>query len=164
MSTYPTVIFVSRRNSLRSKLAQASLSHIARNHFPTLSCGQPGQISRTIHPAAIEALRIAGVPLPSEPLRSWADLALPDLCRSGFVVTLDSSTVLSQPRWPGQPDSALWSFPDVAALDDMEASVSASVQILHALRRRLELFVSLFVHGGSRDAIRSDVRDLAYLR
>lgn len=44
------------------------------------------------------------------------------------------------------------------------ALAHAAIQMLYALRRRLELFVNLPLHGADRAAIRSDVRDLAHMR
>jgi len=39
-----------------------------------------------------------------------------------------------------------------------------AVQMLFSLRRRLELLVSLPMQGADRSAVRSDVRDLGYMR
>ena len=80
-----------------------------------------------------------------------------------FMITLDEATQSVQPRWPGQPDSALRAFPDAAALGNPEEAAHAAIQMLYALRRRLELLISLPLHGDPA-AIRSDVRDLAHMR
>jgi len=158
------VTFVSRRNSLRSRLAHASLAHLGGSRFTVLSCGQPGKIAANIHPAAVAALENAGIPPLDAPPRSWNDLTASGAPRAEFVITLDESTSLSQPRWPGQPDAALWAFPDIAAIDDPESTVRAAIQMMFVLRRRLELFASLPLHGADRAAIRSDLRDLAHMR
>jgi arsenate reductase len=81
-----------------------------------------------------------------------------------FVITLDATTEARQPSWPGQPDGALWAYPDVADGSDPEKVAHDAVQLLFSLRRRLELLVSLPLHGGDRAAVRSDVRDLGYMR
>ncbi|MCR6477262.1 protein tyrosine phosphatase [Variovorax sp. ZS18.2.2] len=158
------VTFVSRRNSLRSRLAHASLAHLGGSRFTVLSCGQPGKIAGGIHPAAVAALDNAGIPQLDAPPRSWNDLTASGAPRAEFVITLDESTSLAQPRWPGQPDAALWAFPDIAEIENPEDAVRAAIQMMFVLRRRLELFVSLPLQGADRAAIRSDLRDLAHMR
>jgi arsenate reductase (thioredoxin) len=158
------VIFVSRRNSLRSILAQACLAHIGRDRFSAVSCGQPGHVSATVHPAAVGALASASIPLPPAHPRSWDELAKASAHKADFVITLDEATLAVQPSWPGQPAAALWAFPDAAALKSPEEAARAALQTLYALRRRLELMISLPLHGADAAAMRSDVRDLAHLQ
>ena len=164
MSKHSVVIFVSQRNSLRSILAQACLAHLGSGRFLALSCGRPGMLADAIHPATIGALNSASMPIPNHRPRDWNDLARPSAARAEFVITLDETTSSFQPRWPGQPDSALWAFPNVAAAGDPEKVAHLAIQMLYALRRRLELFVSLPLQGTDRAAIRSDLRDLAHMR
>ncbi len=159
------VIFVSRRNSLRSILAQACLAHIGRDRFSAVSCGQPGHVSATVHPAAQSArLASASIPVPHVLPRSWDELAKASAHKADFVITLDEATLAVQPSWPGQPAAALWAFPDAAALKSPEEAARAALQTLYALRRRLELMISLPLHGADAAAMRSDVRDLAHLQ
>ena len=95
---------------------------------------------------------------------SWERLKERGAARAMFVITLDDEIVESQPAWPGQPDTALWSMPDVAALADPEKTASAAIQTLYALRRRLELFINLPLANGDRASLRADVRDLGTMR
>jgi protein-tyrosine-phosphatase len=158
------VTFVSRRNSLRSILAEACLMHLdTKQRFAVCSCGQPGHISDGFHPAAIGALRTASIPLPKTAPRSWDELARSNSPKADFIITLDPETEPLQPRWPDQPDAALWAFPDLAAIDNPEEVAVGAVRMLYALRRRLELLICLPMQGVDRTAIRSDVRDLAHL-
>jgi arsenate reductase len=158
------VIFVSRRNSLRSILAEACLAHLDPKRFSASSCGQHGHVAREFHPAAIGALHSASIPVPSHGPRSWDELARSSSPPAEFVITLDATTEARQPSWPGQPDGALWAYPDVADGSEPEKVAHDAVQLLFSLRRRLELLVSLPLHGGDRAAVRSDVRDLGYMR
>lgn len=121
-------------------------------------------IADTIHPAAIGALSSEGMPVPTHLPCDWDDLMRTKSAQAEFAITLDEATSLSQPRWPGQPDSALWALPDAVGIGDPEAVAYAAIRTLYALRRRLELFVNLPLHGADRAAIRSDVRDLAHMR
>src|SRR4030095_13344385 len=156
------VIFVSRRNSLRSVLAQACLAHLDAGRFTAYSCGQPGFISDAIHPAAIGALSSASIRVPQVQPRGWDELARASAQRANFIITLDEATQSVEPPWPGQPDSALWAFPDAAAFGEPEEAAHAAIQMLYALRRRLELLISLPLRGADPAAIRSDVRELAH--
>jgi protein-tyrosine-phosphatase len=158
------VIFVSRRNSLRSVLAQACLAKLGADRFIAHSCGHPAHVSDQIHPAAITALSSAGIPVPLLQPRGWDEMTRSSSPHANFIITLDESTLPVQPSWPGQPDSALWAFPDIAALDNPGEIDQAAVQMLYALRRRLELLISLPLHGADRAAVRSDVRDMAHMQ
>ncbi len=51
-------------------------------------------------------------------------------------------------------------MPDVAGQKDPEAAAYGAIQILYALRRRIELFVNLPMAKGERASIRDDVRDM----
>jgi len=95
---------------------------------------------------------------------SWEKLKEQGAARATFIITLDDETMGEQPAWPGQPDTALWSMPDVAALEDPEKTAYGAIQALHALRRRLELFVNLPLAKGDRASLRADVRDLGTMR
>jgi protein-tyrosine-phosphatase len=158
------VIFVSRRNSLRSILAEACLAHLDPKRFSVSSCGQPGHIAREFHPAAVAALTSASIPPPERPPRNWDELVRANASPADFVITLDAASASRQPSWPGQPDAALWAYPDIADGDDLEKTAHDAVQMLFSLRRRLELLVSLPMQGADRSAVRSDVRDLGYMR
>lgn len=158
------VIFVSRRNSLRSILAEACLTHLDPQRFSASSCGQPGHVAREFHPAAIGALHSASMAVPQRPPRSWDELARANPSGADFVITLDAYSESLEPPWPGQPDAALWAYPDVIVGASPEQVAHAAVQMLFSLRRRLELLVSLPMQGADRSAVRSDVRDLGYMR
>ncbi|RIX81948.1 low molecular weight phosphatase family protein [Acidovorax cavernicola] len=159
------VVFVSRRNSLRSVLAEACLAHLDSKRFAARSCGQPGRLAADVHPAAVEALGGAGIALPTSPPRSWDVFARVGSPRADFVITLDPSLEPLQPRWPGQPDAALWAYPDVVAdSSGAQDAVHGAVQLLYSLRRRLELLVNLPMPGADRVALRADIRDLAHMR
>jgi protein-tyrosine-phosphatase len=158
------VIFVSRRNTLRSILAQACLSHLASDRFAAYSCGHPAHLGHGIDPAAVSALASARMPAPSLAPRGWGELTRSGSPTANFVITLDAEMLPLQPSWPGQPDAALWAFPDIAAMSHPDDAAHAALQMLYALRRRLELLMSLPLNAADREAIRSDVRDLAYMQ
>ncbi|SEA55435.1 protein tyrosine phosphatase [Variovorax sp. YR216] len=157
------VFFVSRRCSLRSVLAEACLTHLCEKRFAAYSCGDPHRLEREIHPAAVRALASASIPLRCQPRQNWNDLSSLGAPKADFVITLDEDTLARQPRWPGQPNSALWALSDIAEISDPEALAHASIQTLHVLRRRLELLVNLPLRSPDRAAFQMDVRDMAFM-
>lgn len=160
----PRVIFVSKRNSLRSVLAHACLVHLVGTRFVVHSCGWPGHIAEQFHPAALGALASASMKAPQGEPKGWDRLRERGAGHARFIITLDEETRAVQPPWPGQPDTALWALPDVAASTDAEKTAHGAIQLLYMLQRRLELFVNLPLAKGDRDAIRLDVRDLGTMR
>lgn len=81
--------------------------------------------------------------------------------RMHFVITLANDVSEHTPPWPGQPDTALWTFPDVvASIDAGEDAPKAMHRTLLLLRRRIELLASLPIQGAERSALRNDIRDL----
>jgi len=118
-----------------------------------------------VHPAAASALGSAAIGLPPTPPRSWDDLVRLSSLRAEFVITLDPSVEGLEPRWPGQPATAEWAYPDIAAADaDAADTTHAATLMLYSLRRRLELLISLPMAGTDKSALHADVRDLAHMR
>lgn len=160
-ATVPSrILFVSRRSSLRSVLAEACLTHMGGHNLVAQYCGQPGFVERSIHPAAMAALAGARIPVPVMPPRPWTDLWRAGTPRLDLVVTLDERVMASEPTWPGQPIATLWAFEDAALLADPDEAAPTAMRILYSLQRRLELQVNLPLGRADSSAIRSDLRDL----
>ena len=81
-----------------------------------------------------------------------------------LVITLDAGVQTLQPNWPGQPDAALWAYPDIAADKKAEQVGHDALHVLYSLKRRLELLINLPLHGADRTALRDDLRDMAHMR
>ena len=158
------ILFVSRRNSARSVLAQACLESLAKGRFQGYSCGAPKHVGHAVHPSALQALASAGMKAPDSECRTWDTFARGSARRMDFVIMLDEGVAADAPRWPGQPETAVWSYPDVVADGDLGGDTNdAMVKTLLSLRRRLELLVSLPMRGVDRGELRKDVRDIAYM-
>lgn len=156
------VLFVSRCNAARSLMAEACLREINKSNFKAFSCGVPGSTANTPDMRAMAALGQAGLTTKSLRCKSWAEFAQNGIHSVDFVITLADN--LDPPSWPGQPDTALWSFPDRAIASASFDAVSRQyLQDLYLMLRRLQIFASLPIRGGDRAALRGDVRDLAYL-
>ena len=156
---------MSQRNSLRSLLAQACLTHVGRGRFVGYSCGSAVPGHTQPHPLVATALRAAGMEVDNLTCKDCGLYTRGDSGAMRFVITL-SDDPLSRlpPVWPGQPDTALWAFADL--LDPSRpraATAQDAIAMLHAMRRRIELLVSLPIQGASAGDLRSDLRDLAYV-
>lgn len=160
MDEATSVLFVSRRNSLRSVLAQACLQHVGRDRFKAYSCGVPGQVAAAVHEVALRALAAAGIPFAPEAPRSWAAFLYGAAPRLDLVILLDPLSDVELPRWPDQPDLALWKYPDALA-GGGDPKLEDALQILHSLRRRLEILANLPMRGVDRAALSSDIREIS---
>ena len=154
------ILFVSRRGNVRSTLAAACLQFLAGHRFTAFACGQPGSVAHEPHAVAMDTLRRASMVAPAVIPRDWDDFRRMTAPRMHFVITLDAT--LGPPPWPGQPETALWSYPDLLqqpVTDDLPRHMTL---LLHSLRRRLELLAALPIERASRVDLRNDLRDLAF--
>lgn len=156
----PSVLFVSRRNSLRSVLGQACLAHVGRGRCRPYSCGVPHQLAPGAHPVALAVLRQAGIRPPAQAPQDWRRL-LASGARPDVVILLDPLEDVDLPLWPEQPDTALWSYPDLAAAG-ADLPVSDVTRLLHSMRRRLEILATLLTRASEGTGLRSDIRDMAF--
>lgn len=160
------VLFVSQRNSLRSLLAQACLNHVGRERFAGFSCGTAVGPDVGPHPLVAPTLRAAGMAGENLTCKDCRRYTRVDGVPMRFVIAL-SEDAMSGPAlvWPGQPDTALWAFPDLLDPSRPRAATAQDVMaMLHVMRRRIELLVSLPMRGVNPGDLRSDLRDLAYVR
>lgn len=164
MSDVHVVIFVSQRNSLRSVLARACLEHVSKGRFRGYSCGNPQTLAAGPDALALQAIRTAGIALRDDKQYDWNEFARLGAPKADFVITMDDTVQNLTPKWSGQPDTALWAYPDLVAqnLGEEDAHRAANAMLM-SLRRRLEILSSLPMRGPDRAGLRSDVRDLAYL-
>lgn len=155
------VLFVSRRNTARGILAESCLNHLGGGRFTAASCGMPAEVGRVHLPAAVQALRTAGLPLPEGRPQSWESLTRMGARRMDFVVLLDLVAATQAPAWPGQPATATWLFEDpvmaIACGSDPQETLR---NLLHAVRRRVELLAALPMRGVNRSDLLHDVRDI----
>lgn len=158
------VLFVSKENALRSQLAEACLRHLGQGLFRAYSCGVPGHIAKAPSDWAVLALNTAGMRANGLRCTPWTEFTRNGAQRMDFVVGLDTDTFERHPAWPGQPETALWSIPavDSRKLAPQKMGLE-TLNTLHALRRRIELLVSLASRGVRATDLRHDLRDLAHM-
>ena len=188
MHTKPlNVLFLCTHNSARSILAEALLNHIGKGRFKAYSAGSSPRENQQPNPIGIEVLKEAGIATEGLHSKSWDDFARPMGSAAHEVASVGAATPLVMnlvitvcdnaagevcPYWPGQPATAHWGYADPSAShgDDPSASDGDDAHMreafrdtLHALRSRLELFVSFIPAHVDRSALQTIARDLAKL-
>lgn len=166
------VLFLCTHNSARSILAEAILNHIARGRFKAWSAGSSPRANQQPHPLALQVLQCAGIPTEGLCSKSWDEFGQPGAPRMDLVITVcDDAAAGPCPlfisphaaarKGPGRPAIAHWGLPDPSAGDAPdEVKLEAFRQTLHALRRRLDLLVSLPPATLEKAMLQGSVRDL----
>jgi arsenate reductase len=157
------VLFLCTHNSARSILAEATLNHIGKGRFKAFSAGSSPRDNQQPHPLALEILRSAGVSTEGLRSKSWDEFGQPDAPHMDLVITVcDNAAGEVCPFWPGQPATAHWGYADPSEGDGTDAQKrEAFRQTLHAIRRRLDLLVSLPPAGVDKLMLETHARGLA---
>jgi arsenate reductase (thioredoxin) len=165
MHSRPTnVLFLSRENACRSLLAEAYVRHLAVPYLKAYSCGVPHSIAERPNGWTLLALQTAGISDHDLWCKGWTDFTRNGSLKMDFVIGLDAATAVEHPSWPGQPVTALWDYPAVTKKQKHSLSPDLSaIQTLHSIRRRIELLSILVARSSTREDLRHDLRDLAYL-
>jgi arsenate reductase len=157
------VLFVSQENAGRSLLAEACLRHLGKSRFRVFSCGVPAQCDSKPTEWTLLALKTAGMSTDGLRCKGWTEFTRSGAPRMDFVIALDAQTVHLHPRWPGQPETALWAMEPLIARKNSSSLGVATLNTLHSLRRRIELLVSLHSRAVAPSDLRHDLRDLAHM-
>lgn len=165
MTTSPplNVLFLCTHNSARSILAEAMLNHLGGRRFRAHSAGSSPRENQQPNPLALEALQRAGVATEGLRSKSWDEFARPDAPHMDLVITVcDNAAGEVCPFWPGQPATAHWGYPDPSEVKGTpQQQAEAFRQTLLAIRRRLELLVSLPPAAVDKLALQRSARELA---
>lgn len=137
------VLFLSRRNSARSILAEAVLNKKGKGLFKGYSAAVSP--AGAIEPHVIELLQSNGLAVPATPPRHYSEFTRPGAPALDFVFTLsDTAAGEPLPEWPGMPVTAHWSSPDPILATGAEWEIRrAFVQVFTELERRLSIFMNL---------------------
>jgi arsenate reductase len=137
------VLFLSRRNSARSILAEAVLNKLGKARFKGYSAAVAPASAIDAH--VIELLQSNGLAVPAMPPKHYSEFTKPDAPALDFVFTLsDTAAGEPPPQWPGLPVTAHWSSPDpILATGPEWERKRAFVQVLKELERRLSVFMNL---------------------
>jgi len=154
------VLFLCTHNSARSIMGEVILDNLGRGRFKGYSAGS--MPATAPHPLALATLK--HLKFPTEGLRSknWDEFAQPGAPAMDFVVTVcDNAANEVCPVWPGQPVTAHWGVEDPSrATGTEEERLREFGRVAHALRRRIELFLSLPHDKLDRLMLQKKVREI----
>lgn len=155
------VLFLSRRNTARSLMAEAILNQSGRGRFVGLSAGveRVGQID-PLTVAALEAARYSADGLQPKLIAEAVPEGADDL---DFVFTLsDTARGEAMPTWPGHPISAHWACEDpVLMTDDEFGPLLDYGRVLAGLERRIKIFVELPLESLDRASLQHRVESIS---
>jgi protein-tyrosine-phosphatase len=140
------------------------LRHIGKGKFKAFSCGVPGLVAAEPTSWTLLALQTAAIPADGLDCKSWAEFSKGNSPKMDFVISLDAASAIKHPMWPGQPETALWDYPEPIQSKGAGQNIGlATVQTLLSLRQRLEFLVSIYSKVRNRTDLRHDLRDLAHM-
>ena len=139
------VLFLCTHNSARSILAEALLNDLGAGRFKAYSAGSSPRDNQQPNPLGLQVLQKAGISTEGLRSKSWDEFATPDAPQMDLIITVcDNAAGEVCPIWPGHPATAHWGYADPSEGDGTdEQKLEAFRQTLHAMKRRLELLVSL---------------------
>jgi arsenate reductase (thioredoxin) len=157
------VLFLCTHNSARSILAEATLNHIGGDRFKGYSAGSSPRENQQPHPLGLQALRHAGISTHNLRSKSWDEFALPEAPHMDLIITVcDNAAGEVCPIWPGKPAAAHWGYADPSAGEGTDAEkADAFKATLHAIRRRLDLLVTMPAEKLHTTALAQTAKDLA---
>jgi arsenate reductase (thioredoxin) len=163
MKTPINVLFLCTHNSARSILAEALLNHLGQGRFKGYSAGSSPRENQQPNPLGLQVLQDASISTDGLSSKSWDEFALPNAPQMDLIITVcDNAAGEVCPYWPGQPATAHWSYADPSAGDASDADkLIAFKQTLLAIKRRIELFISLPPEKLQAVALQTSARGLA---
>ncbi|MGB0034179.1 MAG: arsenate reductase ArsC [Candidatus Acidiferrales bacterium] len=151
------VLFLCTGNSARSIMAEAILNQKGRPNFSAFSAGS--QAKGTVHPQALQQLKLAHLSTSGVRSKSWDEFAAPGAPRMDFVFTVcDNAAREVCPVWPGQPMTAHWGVPDPAAATGTPEQIARAFrEAFMMLDRRISLFLCLPFSSLDKLAIKKEI-------
>jgi protein-tyrosine-phosphatase len=148
MTEHPVrVLFLSRRNTARSLMAEAIMNQTGRGRFIAESAGveTPDPSQKGLDPVTQEVLESARFSIAGLRTKTLKELLAAEPDHFDFIFTLsDTARNEPSPEWPGHPISAHWSCEDpvTAEYEDLGANVIYG-RVLAGLERRINAFMQL---------------------
>ncbi|MEI6733904.1 MAG: arsenate reductase ArsC [Comamonadaceae bacterium] len=157
------VLFLCTHNSARSILAEAILNHIGKGRFKAWSAGSSPRENQQPHPLGLQVLQAAGMATEGLRSKSWDEFGKPDAPHMDLVITVcDNAAGEVCPYWPGQPATAHWGYADPSAGEGSDVQkLEAFRQTLHAIKRRLDILISLPIEKLQKTMLQTTARELA---
>jgi arsenate reductase len=157
-----SVLFLCTRNSARSIMAEAILNRIGGGRFRAFSAGSRPAPEGPM-PEVLAQLKALGHDVSGLRSKSWEEFLGPDAPRLDFVIALcDTLAGQACPDFGDTTITAAWPLPDPAKFTGSTAERATLLNELYAaLRRRLELFISLPLASLDRLALKARIEELA---
>jgi len=157
------VLFLCTHNSARSILAEALLNDMGQPAFKGYSAGSSPRENQQPNPLGLQVLQHAGISTEGLYSKSWEAFAGPQAPQMDLIITVcDNAAGEACPIWPGHPATAHWGYPDPSEGNGSDAEkLEAFRKTLHAIRRRLELLISLPTAKLEKSLLQNTARDLA---
>jgi protein-tyrosine-phosphatase len=157
------VLFLCTHNSARSVLAEALLNHLGRGRFRGFSAGSSPRENQRPNPLGLQVLQQAGIGTEGLRSKSWDEFAAPGAPHMDLIITVcDNAAGEVCPVWPGHPATAHWGFADPSEGPGSDAEKLEAFRLtLFALRRRLELLISLPADKLEKALLQASARELA---
>ena len=156
------VLFLCTHNSARSILAEALLNDMGGGRFKAYSAGSSPRDNQQPNPLGLKKKKKAGISTEGLRSKNWDEFATPDAPQMDLIITVcDNAAGEVCPIWPGHPATAHWGYADPSEGDGTdEQKLEAFRQTLHAMKRRLELLVSLPEDKLAKAALQTTARQL----
>ncbi|MBX9958836.1 MAG: arsenate reductase ArsC [Burkholderiaceae bacterium] len=156
------VLFLCTHNSARSILAEATLNHIGGGRFKAWSAGSSPRENQQPNPLGLQVLRTAGISTEGLRSKSWDEFAGAGAPQMDLIITVcDNAAGEVCPIWPGHPATAHWGYADPSeAQGSEEQKLEAFRRTLQAIKRRLDLLVSLPPEKLASQLIQQSAREL----
>lgn len=154
------VLFLSRRNSARSMMAEAIMNHIGKPHFVAYSAGT--EPADRADPETLEVLENAGLAVDGLHPKHYREFGLEGARDLDFVFTLnDDAAGEPMPEWPGVPVTAHWDSSDpVQKEGEPWRRKQAFSRAMMELDRRLKVFINLPLTSLDRLSIQNHVDEI----
>jgi len=154
------VLFLCKRNSARSIMAESLLNKMGEGHFKAFSAG--ARPSGVINPHVLDLLREHHLPMQGLHSKGWSEFEAAEAPRFDFIITLcDTLAGEIQPAWPGHGVSAHWRLEDPnEVMGDDAACRTAVHHVFQLLIHRIGIFLSLPFSHYDRMALHEEVQQV----
>jgi arsenate reductase (thioredoxin) len=157
------MLFISRRNSARSLMAEAVVNRPGGGRFRAYSAAvEPAEVA---DPLTLEVLQEAGYQTDGLRPKHWRDFTRLEAPVLDFVFTLSNTASREVfPDWPGKPVSSHWHYPDpVAVKGDEWQKRHERGETLSALERQMRAFMLLSFASLDRIALKKRLDEMGTL-
>ena len=157
------VLFLCTHNSARSILAEALLNDMGKDEFKAYSAGSSPRENQQPNPLGLQVLQKAGISIEGLRSKSWDEFASADAPKMDLIITVcDNAAGEVCPIWPGHPATAHWGYADPSEGDGSDAEkLEAFRKTMHAMKRRMEILISLPKDKLEKRVLQGTARDLA---